>query len=68
MRTAVGVGIGISALVIFNELQFVGRTGLALVLIAVAAVLVTYGIVLWNLVEKRSEVQVAKYENPQHRS
>lgn len=53
MRTAVGIGIGISTLVIINELQFVGRTGLALVLIAMAAVLVIYGVALWNLVEKR---------------
>ncbi len=53
MRTAVGVGIAISALVIFNELAYVGRTGLALVLIAMAAVLVIYGVALWNLVEKR---------------
>lgn len=52
MRTAVAIGIGISALVIFNELAYVGRTGLALVLIAMAAVLVIYGIALWNLVEK----------------
>lgn len=53
MRTAVGIGIGISALVIFNELQYVGRTGLALVLIAMVAALVVYGVVLWNLVERR---------------
>lgn len=53
MRTAIGIGIGISALVIFNELAYVGRTGLALVLIAIAAVLVIYGVVLWQLVERR---------------
>lgn len=52
MRTAVGVGIAISALVIFNELAYVGRTGLALVLIAIAAVLVIYGVALWRLIEK----------------
>jgi len=52
MRTVVSIGIGISAIVILNELKFVGRTGLALVLIAIAAVLVIYGVVLWRLVEK----------------
>jgi len=52
MRTAVGVGIAISVLVIFNELAYVGRTTLALVLIAMAAVLVIYGVALWHLVEK----------------
>ncbi len=53
MRTAIGIGIGVSALVILNELQFVGRTGLALVLIAIAGVLLVYGFALWGLVDRR---------------
>jgi hypothetical protein len=52
MRTAIGIGIGISAIVILNELKFVGRTGLAIVLLAIASVLVIYGVALWRLVEK----------------
>ena len=52
MRTAVGISIGISALIILNEFQYMGRTSLALVLIAISAVLVIYGVALWNLVEK----------------
>ena len=52
MRIAVRIGIAISAMVILNELAYVGRTGLALVIIAMAAVLVIYGVALWRLVEK----------------
>src|SRR2546427_10588562 len=52
MRTAVGIGIGISVLIILNEFQYMGRTSLALVIIAISAVLVIYGVALWNLVEK----------------
>lgn len=55
MRTAVGIGIAISAVVIFNEMAYLGRTGLALVLIALAAVLVIYGVALWNLLGKEGQ-------------
>ena len=46
------VGIIISAIVAFNELRFVGRTSLALVLIALAIVQAIYGVVLLQLVQK----------------
>jgi len=51
LRTAVGVALGLSALIALNEFRFVGRTSLALVLIAIAAVLIVHGVVLWNLLK-----------------
>ena len=51
MRTAVGIALAVSVLVALNELRFVGRTGLAFVLIAIAAILVVYGAALWRLLD-----------------
>jgi len=53
VRSVVGVGVVISALIALNELRFIGRTSLAFVLLGVAAVLIIYGAALWNLLERR---------------
>jgi len=51
LRTAVRIALAVSVLVALNEFRFVGRTGLAFVLIAIAAVLIIYGAALWRLLE-----------------
>ena len=53
MRTAVGVGMVISALIALNEFRFIGRTSLAFVLLGITAVLIIYGAALWSLLERR---------------
>lgn len=51
LSTAIGVSLGISVLVALDKFRFVGRTSLAFVLIAIAAVPIVHGVVLWRLLE-----------------
>lgn len=49
MRTLLAVGLIVSVLIVLNEFRFVGRSGLAFVLIGLAFVQAIHGWVLWGL-------------------
>ena len=44
MKTLLGVSIGVAVLIALNELQYIGRTSLAIVLLAISGILVVYGL------------------------
>lgn len=54
MRTWLNVCIVLSVLVALQQLRFLGRTQLALVILAIAFVLIIYGWVLLNVTKARS--------------
>ncbi len=53
MRGLVIAGLVIAGIVALNELRFLGRTTLAVVILGITGTLILYGIVLLDLVESK---------------
>lgn len=55
MRNTIMISLAVAGLILLNELRFIGRTSLAIVLIGLAVALLLQGYVLLQLINQREK-------------